>query len=92
MRGFLERLNYISRFISQLTDKCDPIFKLLRKHDSGEWDENCQKAFDRVKDYLLNPPLLVPHVAGRALILYLTIHEKSMGCILGQQDETRKKE
>ena len=41
VRGFLGRLNYISRFISQLTNKCDPIFKLLRKHDLGEWDEDC---------------------------------------------------
>jgi len=31
VRSFLGRLNYISRFISQLTDKCDPIFRLLRK-------------------------------------------------------------
>jgi len=31
MRGFLGRLNYIVRFISQLTVTCEPIFKLLRK-------------------------------------------------------------
>ena len=36
VRGFFSRLNYISRFISQMTTKCDPIFKLLKKHDSGE--------------------------------------------------------
>ena len=34
VRGFLGRLNYIVRFISQLTTKYDPIFKLLRKHES----------------------------------------------------------
>ena len=41
MRGFLGQSNYISRFVSHLTEKCDSIFKLLKKHDSGEWDENC---------------------------------------------------
>ena len=35
VRGFFGRLNYISRFISQMMAKCDPIFKLL-KRDSGE--------------------------------------------------------
>ena len=35
VRGFLGRLNYISRFISQLTDKCDPVFRLLRKNNTG---------------------------------------------------------
>ncbi|KAG8471705.1 hypothetical protein CXB51_036174 [Gossypium anomalum] len=33
VRGFLGRLNYIARFISQLTEKCNPIFRLLRKHN-----------------------------------------------------------
>ena len=77
------RLNYIAWFISQMIAKCDPIFKMLRKHDSGEWDEECQEAFDKVKEYLTNPPILVPPVQGRPLILYLTVHEKSMGCVLG---------
>ena len=92
VRGFLGRLNYIARFISQLTAKCDPIFRLLRKHGSGEWDEECQIAFDKVKEYLMNPPILVPPIPGKPLILYLTVHEKSMGCVLGQHDETGHKE
>ena len=32
VRGFLGRLNYIARFISQLTATCEPIFKLLHKN------------------------------------------------------------
>jgi len=35
VRGFLGRLNYIARFISQLTTTCDPIFRLLRKKKPG---------------------------------------------------------
>ena len=31
VRGFLGRLQYISRFIARLTDICEPIFWLLRK-------------------------------------------------------------
>ena len=92
VRGLMWWLNYISRFISHLTDKCDPIFKILKKHDFGEWDDDCQKAFDWVKEYLSNSPILVPLVLGRLLILYLEIHERSMACVLGQHDETRKKE
>ena len=84
-------LNYIFRFISHLIYKCDPIFRLLRKHDFGEWDVDCQKDFDLVKEYLSNLPILVPLVPERPLILYLVIHEKSMGCVLGQHDETEKK-
>lgn len=31
VRRFLERLNYIARFILHLTTTCEPIFRLLRK-------------------------------------------------------------
>uniref|UniRef100_A0A2N9EQZ3 Uncharacterized protein n=1 Tax=Fagus sylvatica TaxID=28930 RepID=A0A2N9EQZ3_FAGSY len=52
IRSFLGRINYIARFIAQLTATCEPLFKLLRKR----------------------------------------FQEASMGCMLGQQDETGKKE
>ncbi len=32
VRSFLGRLNYITRFIANLTDKCQPLFRLLRKN------------------------------------------------------------
>jgi len=92
VRGFLGRLNYIARFISQLTEKCDPVFRLLKKHNPGEWDEECQRAFDKIKQYLANTPVLSPPSPDRPLILYLTVLENSMGCVLGQHDETGKKE
>ena len=91
-RGFLGRLTYIFRFIFLMTATCAPIFKLLRKNQNSEWTEDCQEAFDRIKEYLLNPPILSPPVEGRPLIIYLTVLEDSMGCMLGQQDETPKKE
>ena len=85
------RLNYTAWFISQTTTKCDPIFKMLQKHNSDKWDEECQIAFDKVKEYLTNAPVLVPSVLGKPLILYLIVHERSMGCVLGQHDEIRRK-
>ena len=38
VRGFLGRLNYISRFISHLTATCEPIFKLLKKRSSSQME------------------------------------------------------
>ncbi|XP_017984360.1 PREDICTED: uncharacterized protein LOC108663639 [Theobroma cacao] len=75
-----------------LTCKCDPFFKLLRKRDPGEWNEECQIAFDKIKEYLKNPPVLVPPTVEKPLILYLTVNKNSMRCVLGQHDGTGKKE
>ena len=73
VRDFLGRLNYISRFISHLTATCEPIFKLLRKDQSVEWNEDFQTTYETIKQYLQEPPILIPPVLGRPLIMYLTI-------------------
>ena len=83
VRGFLGRLHYIARFISQLTATCEPLFKLLRKNQSIQWDDDYQVAFEMIKWCLMNPPVLVPPVPGRPLILYKTVLDESMGCVLG---------
>lgn len=48
VRSFLGRLNYIARFISHLTQTCEPILRLLRKSEICHWNEDCQKAFDKI--------------------------------------------
>ena len=58
IRGFLGRLQYISRFITKLTSTCEPIFKLLRKNEPHTWNDECQKAFELIKEYLLHLPIL----------------------------------
>ncbi|XP_025979993.1 uncharacterized mitochondrial protein AtMg00860-like [Glycine max] len=65
VRGFLGRLNYITRFISLLIATCEPLFKLLRKNQSVQWNDDCQVAFRRIKRCLMNPPVLVPPVPVR---------------------------
>ena len=37
-RGFLGRLNYISRFICHLTATCEAIFKILKKDQVAKWN------------------------------------------------------
>ena len=92
VRSFLEHIQYISRFIAQLTPICEPLFKLLRKNVLTQWNNDCQIAFDKIKSYLLSPPVLISPEPDRPLILYLTVHDNSMGCVLGQHDRIGKKE
>ena len=82
--SFLGKVNYIACFIVQLTATCDPLFKLLKKDTKIEWTDECQATFDKIKQYLLNPFVLVPPTPGYPLIPYLVVQETSMGCMLGQ--------
>lgn len=78
--------------MSHLTATCELIFKLLRKNQSIVWNDDCQVEFDKIKKYLQEPPILIPPVPGRPLTKYLTVLDESMGCVLGQHDDTSKKE
>ena len=82
VRGFIGKLQYISRFIAKLTMICDPIFKLLRKNQPVEWNEECQKIFEKIKEYLTSLPVLKPPRQGKPLILYLALEENAMGAML----------
>ncbi|XP_019073411.2 uncharacterized protein LOC100853222 [Vitis vinifera] len=90
IRGFLGRLQYISRFIARLTDICEPIFRLLRKSQPTVWNDDCQRAFERIKECLLSPPVLVPPTPGRPLLLYLSVSDMALGCMLAQLDDLGK--
>ncbi|XP_047314611.1 uncharacterized mitochondrial protein AtMg00860-like [Impatiens glandulifera] len=90
VRGFLGKIQYISRFISKLTSTCDPLFKLLKNDQKFVWSDACQHAFDKVKAYLQSPPILMFPRPGVPLILYLTVTESSMGSMLAQENENKE--
>ncbi|XP_070020727.1 uncharacterized protein [Nicotiana sylvestris] len=66
--------------------------ELLKKNVVVKWTDECQEAFDKIKRYLSNPPVLVPPEPGRPLILYLIVLDNSFGYVLGQHDITEKKD
>ncbi|WKA10596.1 hypothetical protein VitviT2T_028161 [Vitis vinifera] len=90
IRGFLGKLQYISCFIAKLIDICEPIFRLLRKNQPTFWDDDCEHAFEKVKEYLLSPLVLVPPTPGRPLLLYLSVSDMALGCMLAQLDDSGK--
>ena len=90
IRGFLGRLQYIIRFIDRLTDTCEPIFRLLRKNQPIVWNDDCQRTFKKIKECLLFPLVLVPPTPGRPLLLYLSISDMALGCILAQLNDSGK--
>ncbi|KAL6340756.1 hypothetical protein AAG906_027911 [Vitis piasezkii] len=81
IRGFLGRLQYISRFIARLTDICEPIFRLLRKNQPTVWNDDCQFAFEKIKEYLLSPPVLVPPTPDASTSSIFVVSDMALGCI-----------
>ncbi|XP_058192071.1 uncharacterized protein LOC131309457 [Rhododendron vialii] len=89
VRSFLGKVQFISRFISKRTAIYEPLFKLLKKGTNFEWNQDCQQAFEAIKEYLQNPHVLSPPILGKPLILYLSVTDTSMGCMLAQENNAK---
>ncbi|XP_074266017.1 uncharacterized protein LOC141588475 [Silene latifolia] len=90
LRSLQGRLAYIRRFISNLAGRCHPFSHLMKKGAPFEWDELCRKAFDDIKKYLSNPPVLGAPIPGKSIILYISAQEHSMGALCAQENEDGK--
>ncbi|KAK4383688.1 hypothetical protein Sango_2753700 [Sesamum angolense] len=66
----------LSRFISKAVEKSLSFFKVLRKAKNFEWDTLCQQAFEKLKKYPAELPLLVKPIRGDTLYLYLSTTPK----------------
>ena len=75
----------LNRFVSKATDKCLPFFRTLRK--SFEWTDECQKAFEDLKKYLLSPPLLSPSKPKEELYLYIAVSQATISATLVREEE-----
>lgn len=70
-----------SRFIAQLTMICEALNRLLKKEVPIVWSEQWQEAFEKIKNYLLKPPILVPLVSEKSLFHW---YLKSCYCFISQ--------
>jgi hypothetical protein len=90
LKSLQGKLAYIRRFISNLSGRIQPFSKLMKKGAPFIWDEQCQNAFDSIKQYLLHPPVLMAPIKGRPLILYIAAQHASVGALLGQINDEGK--
>ena len=72
----------LSRFISRLGDRGLPFFKLLRKSDKFEWNDDASKAFQELKDFLTSPPVLIAPEDGEVLLLYIAATTNVVSTVL----------
>ena len=72
----------LNRFISKSSDKCRPFFQLLRKNSRFEWDKECGKALEELKEYMSSAPLLTTPEEGQPLFLYLAVSDHAVSSVL----------
>lgn len=88
LTGIIAALN---RFISRSTDKCLPLYQLLRGSKRSEWDEKCEEAFKQLKEYLSMPPIMANPEEGETMYLYISVFSLAVSGVLVREDRSEQK-
>ncbi|VFQ79929.1 unnamed protein product [Cuscuta campestris] len=80
----------LSWFLSRSAERSLPFFNVLKKANTFAWDEDCQKAFEELKEYLVSDIVLSKPEQGETLYLYLGISPNAVSSILIRDDGAQK--
>nr|KYP45379.1 Transposon Ty3-I Gag-Pol polyprotein [Cajanus cajan] len=89
LQSLLGKVNFLRRFISNLSGKTKVFSPLLRlkKEEDFRWEEDHQKAFDEIKAYVAHPPVVAPPSKGKQLKLYISANDSTIAGMLAQDDD-----
>ena len=75
------RIAVLNRFISRSTEKCLPFYHLLKANRESKWNEECENAFQELKNYLATKP-----VEGEPFYLYAAVSHATVSGVLVRED------
>jgi len=92
LQSLIGKINFIKRFISNLSGKIRAFSPLLKLKADQEfvWGEEQQLALDEIKNYLTSPAVLIPPQQGKPL-RYLSTNEMVIGSALIQEFEGKER-
>jgi hypothetical protein len=86
LQQLIGKINFIRRFISNLSGRIEPFIELIKIKTNEEfcWGAVQQRAFDEIKDYLSKPPVLVPPQQDKPFYVYLSVGDTSIASVVIQ--------
>jgi hypothetical protein len=92
-QSLLGKIKFVRRFISNFSLKVLRFSPLLRikKDQKFVWGDKQQKAFDEIKQYMKEPPVLVPPQLNKPFKLYVAADTQTIGSALIQEFEGKER-
>jgi hypothetical protein len=81
------RLASLNRFISRSSERNLPFFEILKSAEVFQWGPAQQKAFEELKQYLIDLTTLTPPSSGTALLLYVSASHSAVSAALVQEKQ-----
>ena len=91
VRQFVGLAPYYRKFVPNFATICKPLHKLTKKESSFTWSDQCQNAFDTIKQLLTSAPILsFPLLQGQPFLLDCDASNVGIGAVLSQQQNGKK--
>lgn len=84
VKSFTAFMNYYRRFIENFADIARPLHQMTGKNVTFEWTEECENAFQTLKNKLLNPPILQYPNFNEEFIITVDASNFACGAVLSQ--------
>ncbi|XP_071929727.1 uncharacterized protein [Coffea arabica] len=85
VRSFLGHAGFYRRFIKDFSKIGAPLFQLLQKDVAFEFDDKCERAFDKLKELLTSPPIIQPPDWRLPFEIMCDASDHAVGAVLGQR-------
>ena len=89
--GLLGMGNYYQRFIRDYSKKMRPIIELTKDRVPFEWTEECNKAFQFLKDTLTSPQIMALPANHEGYILDTDASLDMIGAVLSQVQDGKER-
>ncbi|XP_071939053.1 uncharacterized protein [Coffea arabica] len=76
---------FYRRFIRDFSKIGAPLFQLLQKDVTFEFNDKCEKAFDKLKELLTSPPIIQPPDWSIPFEIMCDASDHAVGAVLGQR-------
>ena len=84
VRAFVGLCSYYRRFVRGFSEICAPLHALTGKHARFSWTEECEAAFERMKEALTSTPVLAMPTDDEMFVLDTDASDRCVGAVLSQ--------
>ena len=78
-------VNYMAKFLPKLAEVSEPLRQLTRQDVVFAWDDQQEKAFEKVKEMLVSPPILKYYEPDKELVMQCDASQGGLGAALMQE-------
>jgi hypothetical protein len=92
VQKLLRKINYLRRFISKLAGQVESLLPLvwLKHEEVFIWGAEQREAFEKIKEYLMSPPMLRAPKTGNPFKMYIATQECVIGAVPLQEEDGKE--